>query len=97
MTAATLAPGPLGQAGLAMSAMTAAPRQNCAAPRQNCAVRLIDRRTGQTHCTKGGPLLVFTKAPEGAVAELQTGRGASVWEARFEPIGATAWTIRGHS
>ena len=90
MTAATLAPGPLGQAGLAMSAMTAAPRQNC-------AVRLIDRRTGQTHCTKGGPLLVFTKAPEGAVAELQTGRGASVWEARFEPIGATAWTIRGHS
>lgn len=52
---------PLGQAGLAMSALT---------PdfRQACAVRLIDRRTGQTHRIDGSPLLLFTKAPREAAA-----------------------------
>lgn len=90
MTAAALTLDPLAQAGLAMSAMTAALRQTC-------AVRLIDRRTGQTHRINGSPLLVFTKAPEEAVAELLAGRDATVWEARIEPIGASARTAGGHA
>ncbi|TAG31299.1 MAG: hypothetical protein EAZ40_00650 [Rhodobacterales bacterium] len=55
---------------------------------QACAVRLIDRRTGQTHRINGSPLVLFTKFPEEAVAELLSGRDAAVWEARVEPIGA---------
>jgi hypothetical protein len=88
MTAAALTLSPLGQAGLAMSAMTAALRQTC-------AVRLIDRRTGQTHRINGSPLVMFTKAPEEAVAELLAGRDASVWEARIEPVGTAAQTAGG--
>lgn len=87
MTAAALTLSPLGQAGLTMSAMTAALRQTC-------AVRLIDRRTGQTHRINGSPLVMFTKAPEEAAAELLAGRDASVWEVRIEPVG-TATRITG--
>lgn len=79
MTAA-LHPGPLGQAGMAMSDL-AAPLS------QACAVRLIDRRTGRTHRINGSPLVLFTKTPDLAVAELLSGRDAQVWEARIEPIG----------
>jgi hypothetical protein len=55
--------------------------------RQTCAVRLIDRRTGQTHRINGSPLVLFTRRPEEAAAELLAGRDATVWEARIEPIG----------
>ena len=54
---------------------------------QACAVRLIDRRTGQTHRINGSPLVLFTKSPALAVAELLDGRDAAIWEARVEPIG----------
>ncbi|MCZ8077627.1 MAG: hypothetical protein O9289_15255 [Rhodobacteraceae bacterium] len=71
---------PIGRAGRAMSAMPAPLSQAC-------AVRLIDRRTGQTHRINGSPLVLFTKSPDEAVAELLSGRDAAVWEARVEPIG----------
>ncbi len=61
------------------------------APRtQACAVRLIDRRSGLTHRVNGSPLVIFTRNPEAAIAELLAGRDASVWEARVEPIGSTS-------
>lgn len=78
---ATLHLDPNGRAGRAMSAMPASLSQAC-------AVRLIDRRTGQTHRINGSPLVLFTRSPEEAVAELLSGRDAAVWEARVEPIGA---------
>lgn len=55
--------------------------------RQACAVRLVDRRTGLTHRVNGSPLVLYTKNPTEAVAELLSGRDAAVWEARIEPIG----------
>jgi len=55
--------------------------------RQACAVRLIDRRTGMTHRVNGSPLVLFTRDPAEAMAELLDGRDATVWEARVEPIG----------
>jgi hypothetical protein len=55
--------------------------------RQACAVRLVDRRTGLTHRVNGSPLVLFTRNPTEAIAELLSGRDASVWEARVEPIG----------
>ena len=72
---------PIGRAGRTMSAMPAPLSQAC-------AVRLVDRRTGQTHRINGSPLVLFTKSPDEAVAELLSGRDATVWEARVEPIGA---------
>lgn len=54
---------------------------------QACAVRLVDRRTGLTHRVNGSPLVLFTRNPAEAVAELLSGRDARVWEARIEPIG----------
>ena len=80
MTAA-LHQDPIGRAGRAMPAMPAPLSQAC-------AVRLIDRRTGQTHRINGSPLVLFTRSPQEAVAELLSGRDAAVWEARIEPIGA---------
>lgn len=71
---------PMGWAGRAMSAMPASLSQAC-------AVRLIDRRTGRTHRINGNPLVLFTKSPAEAVAELLSGRDLAVWEARVEPIG----------
>jgi hypothetical protein len=62
---------------------------------QVCAVRLIDRRSGQTHRVNGRPLILFTKAPEEAAAELLAGRDATVWEARIEPMGFGAPTAEG--
>lgn len=87
MTAA-LHLNPIGRAGRAMSAM-AAPLS------QTCAVRLIDRRTGQTHRINGSPLVLFTRSPDEAVAELLSGRDAAVWEARVEPIGGAPRKIGG--
>ena len=67
-------------AGLAQAPM---PRP----PSATCAVRLIDRRTGLTHRVNGSPLVIFTRNPSEAVADLLEGRDAKVWEARVEPIG----------
>ncbi|WP_431300707.1 hypothetical protein [Tabrizicola sp. BL-A-41-H6] len=49
-------------------------------------VRLMDRRTGQTHRVNGSPLVIVSTTPEAAVADLMQGREASVWEARVEPL-----------
>lgn len=62
---------------------------------QACAVRLIDRRTGQTHRINGSPLILFTRSPDEAVADLLSGRDAAVWEARIEPIGTATRTKGG--
>ena len=80
MTAAVSPNTVFATAGLALTAM---PRTS----RTTCAVRLIDRRTGQTHRVNGSPLVIFTRNPAEAVADLLEGRDASVWEARVEPIG----------
>jgi hypothetical protein len=80
MTAATF---PRSLADQALTAMTKPLRQAC-------AVRLVDRRTGLTHRVNGSPLVLFTKNPAEAVAELLAGRDACVWEARIEPIGGAA-------
>lgn len=53
---------------------------------RTCVVRLIDRRTGLTHRVNGTPLVVFTRSPQQAVAELLAGRDNSIWEARIDPI-----------
>ncbi len=84
MTAA-LSLGPTASAGIAMPA-PAAPLS------QACAVRLIDRRTGQTHRINGSPLVLFTRTPEVAAAELLSGRDARYWEARVEPLGLASRT-----
>lgn len=81
MTAAVFPKGLSAQVGKAMSAVTVPLLQAC-------AVRLIDRRTGLTHRINGSPLVLFTRNPAEAVAELLSGRDANVWEARIEPIGA---------
>lgn len=52
-----------------------------------CAVRLIDRRTGAVHRVNGTPLVVFTRAPEEAAAELLRGRDGAKWEARIDTMG----------
>lgn len=62
-----------------------------------CAVRLIDRRTGQSHRINGRPLVLFTRTPDEAAAELLDGRDASVWEARIEPIGAADTIVPGRA
>ncbi len=80
MTAAAFPRTALGLAGMSMPAALQVLRQAC-------SVRLIDRRTGQTHRINGSPLVLFTRRPEEAVAELLAGRDATVWEARIEPIG----------
>lgn len=51
-----------------------------------CAVRLIDRRTGAVHRINGTPLLILTRDPQTAAAELLDGRDPTLWEARIEPF-----------
>ncbi|MCB5408395.1 hypothetical protein [Pseudogemmobacter faecipullorum] len=51
-----------------------------------CVVRLIDRRTGLTHRVNGTPLVIFTRRPSEASAELLSGRDRSIWEVRTDPI-----------
>lgn len=80
MTAAAF---PLNLADQALTAMTNPFRHAC-------AVRLVDRRTGLTHRVNGSPLVLFTKNPAEAVAELLAGRDTRVWEARIEPIEGAA-------
>lgn len=61
-----------------------------------CAVRLVDRRTGAPHRVNGTPLVVFTRNPAEAVAELLSGRDPKVWEARIDRLeaGATKGGVR---
>jgi hypothetical protein len=80
MTATAFPQSLSGRVDRAMSAMTAPLRQAC-------AVRLVDRRTGLTQRINGSPLVIFTRNPTEAVADLLDGRDTSVWEARVEPIG----------
>lgn len=51
------------------------------------AVRLLDRRTGQSHRINGTPLVLYTRTPADAVAELLEGRDPAVWDVRVEAIG----------
>lgn len=67
--------------------MTKAPLQQANA---TCAVQLIDRRTGAAHRVGGAELLLFTRTPDQAVAELLAGRDPAVWEARVSPLGGAA-------
>lgn len=80
MSAATLSPALIGPAEPATAAH-GLPRP------QTCAVRLIDRRTGQTHRVNGSPLVIFTRSPGEAADELLAGRDRALWEARIEPLG----------
>ena len=57
-------------------------------PSPACAVRLIDRRTGAPHRVNGAPLLIITRNPEHAAAELLAGRDPALWEARIETFTA---------
>lgn len=75
--------------------MTFAPRRTIGSPpvsaadgmrRLLCAVRLIDRRTGSIHRMNGRPVLVVTRTPKDAVADLMTGRDPAVWETRVDAI-----------
>ncbi|PLL12525.1 hypothetical protein C0V75_11305 [Tabrizicola sp. TH137] len=83
MSAATLSPALTGTAERTTAAR-GAPQP------QTCAVRLIDRRTGQTHRVNGSPLLIFTKSPGEAAEDLLAGRDRALWEARIEPIGGAS-------
>lgn len=51
-----------------------------------CAIRLIDRRTGAVHRVNGTPLVLFSRDPAAAAAELLSGRDPAVWEARIDAI-----------
>lgn len=81
MTATAFSLAPTRQAGIAMSGMMV-PRR-----RPACAVSLIDRRTGRPHRINGRPLVLFTRQPEDAAAELLEGRDAAVWAVQVEAIG----------
>lgn len=52
-----------------------------------CSVRLIDRRTGQSHRVNGAPLQIFTRDPDEAAKDLLRNRDPRNWEVRVEPIG----------
>ncbi len=52
-----------------------------------CAVWLIDRRTGSAHRVNGTPLVIYTRDPDEASADLLRNRDPKVWEARIEPFG----------
>lgn len=54
--------------------------------RQTCVVQLFDRRTGSAHRINGNPLMIFTRQPEIAVADLLEGRDPAKWEARVQPL-----------
>lgn len=64
---------------------SAAPSR-AAGPAPSCAVHLIDKRTGAAHRVNGTPLVIFTRQPELAVAELLAGRDPDIWEARVDAI-----------
>ncbi len=51
-----------------------------------CAVSLIDRRTGSPLRINGSPVVLFSRQPHEAAADLLSGRNPAVWEARIEPL-----------
>ncbi|MGQ0565347.1 MAG: hypothetical protein ACT4OK_09785 [Gemmobacter sp.] len=55
-------------------------------PGTTCSVRLIDRRTGAVHRINGAPLVIFTRRPDEAAADLLKGRDPQVWDVRVEPM-----------
>ena len=55
-----------------------------------CAVTLIDRRTGRPHRVKGAALVAPSRDPHGAAADLLAGRDARLWDARIQPLPASA-------
>lgn len=55
--------------------------------RGTCVVSLIDRRTGKSLRVNGTPLVIYTRHPNEAAADLLEGRDASVWEALIEHLG----------
>lgn len=61
---------------------------------RTCAVRLVDRRTGATHRVNGTPLVLFTRNPDEAAAELLQGRNQAVWEVRVDQIESISETGR---
>lgn len=70
--------------------MTARPKETVPAGRAmpTCAVRLVDRRTGSVHRVNGAPLVVFSRNPAEAAAELLRHRDAAVWDVRIDAISA---------
>lgn len=57
------------------------------APRPGpCAVSLIDRHTGTPCRINGAPLVLFTRTPDAAIADLMERRDAARWYARVEPL-----------
>lgn len=54
-----------------------------------CAVRLIDRRTGTVLRLNGSPLVLYTRNPDQAAADLLEGRDPAVWDVRVEHIEKT--------
>lgn len=79
MTTTTFADSRLRQAGAAMPGKGTDVRPSC-------AVRLVDRRAGQTHRVNGSPVIVFTRQPDQAMADLLKGRDRSVWEVRIDRL-----------
>ena len=55
-----------------------------------CAVTLIDRRTGRPHRVNGAALVALSRDPHGAAAELLARRDARLWDARIQPLPASA-------
>ncbi len=56
------------------------------ATRCTCAVQLFDRRTGLPHRVNGTALVIYTRNPEVAVADLLDGRDAAKWDVRIHEI-----------
>lgn len=73
--------------GIPVSGWLEAPHTETAERGTTFAVRLIDRRTGASHRINGTPLVLYTRRPHDAAADLLAGRDPAVWEARIEPIG----------
>lgn len=82
---------------LSIAPRSPAPRRVCTMPmttdmQRACAIRLIDRRTGTAHRINGSPLVIFSRRPFEAAAELLEGRDPQIWEARIDPTRTEVWT-----
>ena len=50
------------------------------------AVRLIDRTTGMAHCVADIPLVIYSRDPQAAVADLLRNRDPNRWTVHVEPV-----------
>jgi hypothetical protein len=75
--------------------MTTAKRQDSTGGLPTCAVRLVDRRTGSVHRVNGAPLIIYSRHPAEAAAELLRHRDASLWDVRVEALPAAAPAFAG--